>query len=332
VTAPRSFLSTGYVALDAIRRGESLRHVAGGTAANVAANLAYFSWNSAVMARLGDDAPGRRINHDLVKAGVNSDGVIADSTIQTPVVIHEVNPPEHRFHFKCPVCERRSSKHRPLEVEQLDHLLGSNGSPPQADVVFADRMSAASVALLQRSTESLRVLEPSAKGNERLAIEAAGYAEVLKWSHENRDGLHAPMLRARPDQLQIESLGAEGLRFRQGDEGWRHVGGLEVDIADAAGAGDWLTAAFLNELPSMQIKALSKPQILAALETAQSVAALSCLYIGARTLAGVPLAKMRVAAESLRKGELSAPPTSPAGRPSEASDVCSLCLGSLDAG
>lgn len=331
MTAPRSFLSTGYVALDAVRHGDSLRHVAGGTAANVAANLSYLGWNSAVIARLGDDAPGRRISHDLAKAGVNGDGLLRDSAVKTPVVIHEVNPPDHKFHFKCSVCDRKSSKHRPLEVEQLDHLLACNGSPPRADVVFADRMSAASVALLQRSTESLRFLEPSSKGSEPLAVEAAEQAEILKWSHENREGLHARMLRARTGQLQIESLGPDGLRFRQGDDDWRYVSGFDIDVADAAGAGDWLTAAFLDELPSTQIEALSTSQLLAALKAAQGVAALSCLYIGARTLASVPLEEMRSAAELLGNGELEAAPAAPAGRRYAASGVCSLCLGSLNA-
>jgi fructokinase len=328
MSSPRSAITTGYVALDVVCHDGSVRQVAGGTAANVAANLAYLGWRSSLIGRIGDDAPGRRIAHDLDRAGVELLGRIHDTAVETPVVVHRVTPPNHSFAFKCPVCERRSPRFSPPSGDGYEsgELLAA-AEPP--DLVFADRMSSFSVQLLERyAGRSLIMVEPSARGKEGPAARSAELADVLKWSHELTDELHGVMLEPRPGQLQIETLGAEGLRFRVGGEGWRSSAAPSVDPVDTAGAGDWLTAAFLDALPSLRIESLTRARIHAALDQAQAVAALSCLHVGARSLADLPLERMRADADRLRKGD--PPPAAvlaPAGRRSRAGGVCTTCLG-----
>lgn len=322
----RCVLATGYVALDVIRHGDSVRHVAGGTAANVAANLSYLGWGSTLLARLGDDAPFRRIKFDLGKAGVDLAGVSRDDDVETPVVIHEVESRGHRFRFKCPKCDRASSKFRPVELEKLDRLIDSGGLPTSFDVVFVDRVSSASVALLERRLGTLQMLEPSSKGAVGPAVESAELVHILKWSHEVRDDLHPTMLRSRAGQLQIETLGPDGLRFRLGSEPWSRLHAPEVEAVDSAGAGDWLTAAFLAALPRLEFGALSRKDISDALVQGQVVAALSCLYIGSRTLSNLRPRQMRDAAAAVKAGNLDTAPTASNGRRSEPADVCPVCL------
>ncbi len=328
--APRSVVATGYVALDVVCHDASVRQVAGGTAANVAANLAFLGWESSLVARIGADTPGRRVAHDLEMAGVKCMGQFHDAAVETPVVVHRVTPPDHEFAFKCPSCERRSPRFKAVDGEELD----ANGvivaaKPP--NVVFADRMSGYALELFERYGDgSLRVVEPSARGTEALAGRMAEHADVLKWSHELNGELHGVMFESRPGQLQIETLGAEGLRFRVGNDEWAHIAAPAVDPVDTAGAGDWLTAGFLDTLPSLDLRKLSAAQVHAALDAAQGLAALSCLYVGARSLASLSSEVVKSAAETLRRGALeSAVPLTLPGRRSRAAGVCETCLGSL---
>jgi sugar/nucleoside kinase (ribokinase family) len=326
VTSPaKTVVATGYVALDVIRFGETVRQRAGGTAANVAAGLAYFGWGAAIAGRIGQDTPGRRIRSELQRQGVDVRALLQEPSLSTPVVLHEVRPPAHHFGFTCPQCGRRSPRFSALRIEDarsdIENLL--NG----ATVVFADRISAGMVELFKGADGSLKVLEPSSRGVASIAEEATELADVIKWSHELRSELHEVVLKPRPGQIKIETLGAKGLRFRIGHGPWRRIAGLSIDPVDTAGAGDWMTAAFLDALPGYAVAALSEEDLAAALRTSQEVAALSCLYIGARTLSDVSRQEVRLAAQALVKGELTSPPSIDGGRRSQAENVCDLCLG-----
>jgi fructokinase len=266
------------------------------------------------------------VRFDLDRAGVEISGIAYGEGVETPVVIHEVDPPGHTFRFRCPECDRPSAKFRPLEVEALDHLVNAEQFPAAFDVVFADRVSSATVELFRRTMGGLQMLEPSSKGAVGPALESAELVDVLKWSHEVRDSLHPGMLDARAGQLQIETLGSEGLRFRLGGEPWSHLDAPYVEAIDSAGAGDWLTAAFLSSLPATSLETLSRANISDALEEGQAVAALSCLYVGARALSGLTPSEMRGAAAEVTAGNLNATPTVRGGRRAEPINACPLCL------
>lgn len=322
----QSLLAVGYVAVDVIRHGNLIRQRLGGTAANVAANVAYLGWQAALLGRIGADAPGRRVRFELGKCGVDSRGLRLDSNLETPVLIHEVAPPEHRFVFRCPRCGRTSPRYAPLDTDSL-RAAAPEAVLDKVDIVFADRISASSVDLFERAEHSLKVLEPSAKGTASAAARAVGTADILKWSHELRGRLHPVTFEPRAAQLQIESLGAGGVRFRIGDGKWTVVDATCVDPVDTGGAGDWLTAAFLDALPAFDMQALSHNDIRHALANAQGVAALSCLYVGARSLSGLSIGTMRRSVAALQAGtpvSVGRPRTTPRSR---ARGVCRTCLG-----
>ena len=104
---------------------------------------------------------------------------------------------------------------------------------------------------------ALIVFEPSGIGDPKLFREAWSLAHVIKYSHERlrdiadlelRQSDHAGVL------LEIETLGADGLRYRSrlpkaAVKGWPQVGALKpLAFKDAAGAGDWCTAGILSRL------------------------------------------------------------------------------------
>jgi fructokinase len=322
-------LSCGYVALDVIRHGGSVRQSAGGTAANVAANLAHLGWQSTLIGRIGADPQARRILTDLRTSGVCTRLLVRDSATETPVVVHEVLPPRHRFDFSCPECGRTSPRYRSLPTEHLEERAPETRAIASSDVVFVDRASAFSAELLQRARQggALTVFEPSARGAESASLRAAEYAGILKWSAETRPRLHPSTLNPRAHQLQIESMAARGLRYRVGDGSWSSLHPPAIEALDGAGAGDWLTTGLLDALPHLDLASLDEDAIGDALSAGQALAALSCRYVGARALARIPAADIRVAAEQLVKGQDFAVPRPTGGRRSQAKNVCQVCLG-----
>jgi fructokinase len=320
----RSAVVAGYVALDVIRHEGSVGQSSGGTAANVAADLAYLGWRTEMRARIGADAPGRRVRHALSEAGVELCPGFLDPALQTPVVVHEVESPRHRFLFHCPSCGRTSPRFSPPDPAGAEEP-GALGAP---EVVFADRTSAFAAALFRRfEGEALLVLEPSTRGHATAARECAERADVLKWSHEVGGSLHPGILDPRRGQLQIETHGAAGLGFRRGREAWREMAAPTVEALDAAGAGDWLTASFLDQLPADGPIEMSTVALEDALEVSQRAAAVSCLYAGARGCAAMSPEMLQAAQAALAKSEVPVIPPAPVRRRSRAADACSLCLG-----
>lgn len=326
MSSARSAILTGYVALDVIRHNGSVRQVSGGTAANVAANLVYLGWTCELLGRVGADAQGRRVRHILSKSGVDLGAGFLDPTVETPVVIHEVEAPRHRFLFRCPSCARKSPRFSPPDPAKVDIAL-----PVEMPfIVFADRTSTFAADLFREFNErALLVLEPSSRGHAKAAGQCAELADILKWSHELRDKLHPGVLEVRAHQLQIETLGADGLRFRFGGDRWRHLPAPEIEVIDAAGAGDWLTASFLNELPDDGPSAMSQRELSAALEVGQQTAAFSCLYPGARGCAAVSYVEMQAARNTLSRGQSVTVPPATLERRGRAAGVCPVCLGPI---
>ena len=91
--------------------------------------------------------------------------------------------------------------------------------------------------------------------------------------------------------LEIETLGAEGLRYRSRIAGarthcWERLDAFEVtELRDAAGAGDWFTAGIIHRLAQQGSRGLmnTRPrQVEDALRFGQALAAWNCGYLGAR--------------------------------------------------
>jgi len=273
-----SVLASGYTALDVVRTPESTWLRAGGTAVNVAANLAFLGWKAAVVATIGDDDAGRRVASDLEKDGVDTSGLELRRGARTPVVVHEIQDGDHRFRFGCRDCGRPYARHRPL-VEDAAIRLAHQVGP--ADVFFFDRASTGTLRLAcaQAQAGAVVVYEPASEGRARLHRRALQIAEIVKYSREQlpeRRGLDASA-----GKVVIETDGAAGARFRVGEGAWHRSPAYAVDARDAGGAGDWMTAIVLDALRggSRLVR-----DVRSAVKLGQGYAALSCLFPGARTM------------------------------------------------
>src|SRR5207253_10482111 len=125
--------------------------------------------------------------------------------------------------------------------------------------------------------------------DERLFREALELTHVLKYSHERLSGI-AERLGSVSPLLEIETLGAEGLRYRfrgkSRSHGWRLMEAYGVErVKDTVGAGDWCTAGLIHALgtqAALGVKEASITEVEVALRLGQALAALTCSYEGAR--------------------------------------------------
>ena len=274
-------LTVGYTVLDVIVHGKSYGHAAGGTAVNIAANLAHLGWASSVAASCGDDPAGSVLRSDLAASGASSDQIVLKEGMATPRVIHEVlGNGKHRWKYKCPRCGRRMPQFRPISpshaAEVVERCL--------PDVLVADRVSKAAVLLAKSVSErgGLVVFEPSLlSGGPRLA-EMVETADLVKFSAERVGDGDLPGTPAHGRQVRVRTLGSEGAEWCRGRGPWQKVDGFTSEVMDAAGAGDWMTAAMIAALGPLGPEELADTDLGQPLRTAQAVATLSCSHIGAR--------------------------------------------------
>lgn len=289
---PARVLGIGLLALDVVERGDTVSCLrAGGTCGNVLAILSYLGWNSFPVARLNGDGAAVHIRRDLRSCDVRLDYASTGRTSATPIVRHLLPPEaggrEHRFSLRCPTCRRWLPTHQPVITAALPDLISEI---PAVDLVFVDRASPAAVRLAEqmRRRGSVIVFEPSARAPQRLLVEMLALADVLKYSSAQTATLRLPRRHVR---LEIETLGAAGLRYRLGrGRNWCAIKGRTIKhVRDSAGAGDWCTAGFLHALLGHRPETMRASETLenahavrGALTFAQALAAWNCLHEGAR--------------------------------------------------
>ena len=133
----RTVVASGYLALDAVLYNQRATLRAGGTAGNVASNLAFFGWHASVVGRIGADPLGLALCNSLSEAGVKTDNLEVSRSGSTPVVFHHVLPEGPKYTFRCPSCGRKLGRHSPPQEGSLEALRGALEHP---DVFLFDRV------------------------------------------------------------------------------------------------------------------------------------------------------------------------------------------------
>lgn len=279
----------GLISLDIlIKDDESSRPISyyvGGTCGNVMMILSYMGWDSFPIARLDNSKQTTRLLTDMKKFNVKTDFVTTD-TGKTPVIIqHNIidkdGKPTHKFEFK-------DSKGRfylafsPVTKKQAENVLCSLNQTPH--VFFFDRVSPANIMMAKWMHEKgvLVYFEPSCKISTKGFWECVRYSDIVKFSNQRIEDV-APFNGIK-DKLIIQTLGADGLRYRNKENSWRHLPTIHIsDIVDTSGAGDWTSASLIYFLyHNEDVLSFCNVDWDDCLTMAQKIAALSCKYDGAR--------------------------------------------------
>ena len=293
---PRAF-GAGLLALDVVVSADPdtpMSAYAGGTCGNVLAVLAYLGWESFPIARLSDDPAAQRVRRDLERWGVRLDYAACEPTADTPIIIQEIRrgrdgSPTHRFSWACPRCGQWLPGFKAVTRTAIEAV---EGGLPDTSIFFMDRLSRASLMLAKEAARqgAVVVLEPSAKGDPRLMGEALMLAHVVKYADTRLDGLSGVMGSDAATLLEVQTLGAEGLRYRERLDGspspWQRLPAVAAPrLADSCGSGDWCTAGILSRLAvggAASLRAASRSAIEDALRFGQTLAAWNCGFEGAR--------------------------------------------------
>jgi fructokinase len=313
---PPTVFGTGLLALDIILSADPRRApvlAAGGTCGNVLTALAYLGWEAYPVARLNDDVASAIVRADLERSGVALDFAAQAPGAATPIIVQAIRhdrrgAPTHRFSLACPACGAWFPSYRAVVQDAAlavvdavaDAAYGGFAGPR---VFFFDRVSRGALTLARAFANrgALIVFEPVGIGDPKLFAEALNVTHVLKYSRER-----VPMLadrsltggfgewshtgpRGRGPRIEIETMGAEGLRFRTvHDSGarWRVLPAISSPIVrDTAGAGDWCTAGFLASLGMAGVSGVegaTVSEVEGALRVGQAAAAIGCSFEGAR--------------------------------------------------
>lgn len=286
-----SIVGIGLVALDVVideQSGEQIGEWAGGSCGNVMAILAYLGWMATPISRLDDGEPSRRIRVDLGRWGIDEQWLALEPTAPAAIYVERLGYDKsgvahHRFERFCPECGQRLPQYRAVTREALRPILAEIVT---RDVLFIDRPSPGAVLAAEHASEHgmFVYFEPSARGDQRHLVRIAACSDVVKYSADRLTDSDRRAIAATTPSLEIETRGADGLRFRSHGMSWSELPAPSVDIKDTAGAGDWMTAgllhALLNSTPGDPARGLRSATKL--LATAQAMGAFSCGFVGAR--------------------------------------------------
>jgi sugar/nucleoside kinase (ribokinase family) len=289
-------VGTGLIALDMVMnddREEAPRLWAGGSCGNVLTVLAYFGWHSYPVARLGDDKAAKIIAADMREYKVKMRCVLRDVSVQTPIILQRIfsssdGSPTHRFHWVCPNCGNWLPRYTPIPLREV---LTLRDNLPKMTCFYFDRVSAAALHLARRAREqgALVIFEPPSIKEDEQFRKAVSVCDILKYSNEHTKHCSTFPYES-PVHLVIETLGAEGLRYRLRRNGtpdnWRLLPSFRVArLKDAAGAGDWCTAGMIDTLAKQgqtSLDEMTEEGVVSALRYGQALSALNCAFEGAR--------------------------------------------------
>lgn len=297
-TATPSIAGTGLFALDVVVRldGSNATPSLGGSAGNVLSILGAMGWGTAPVGLLGDDVAGHIIRRDFERVGADVRLLQRSIARCTPVIFqHQLDTraaqdgATHRFTFACPHCGGRRRPHWDDDPEFAD----VRSELPPASVFYLDRPTRLGVAAAEQYAinGTAVVFEPSAVGDDvGLFVRAVRAAHIVKYADERFGDLSAYHL--RPDGIEIQTRGSQGLRFRSGiaDRSWTSLPAFRLPIIhDTAGAGDWCTAGMLYELSSAaaDVRNINRKTIEHALAFGQVLSTLNCMTEGARGLLAI---------------------------------------------
>lgn len=231
----------------------------GGTCGNVMSILAWLGWDAKPLACLDDSPEGMKITEGLKRYGCDCRHVTNTPNGGTTLLrcthkkdqdgkhvmsVRAGSPGGSRFPKRRFL---RARDEAPAFLEALD----------EAPAVFFFDDPAAGNRLIAKGLKergALIYFEPS-KIATNADLEAVSISDIIKFSDEN---IHdVSFADAYNDKLFIQTMGADGVRFKLQDQPWMTLNGIHAkSVVDTEGAGDWFTAALINELAETRIMSL----------------------------------------------------------------------------
>ena len=258
----------------------------GGTCGNIMSILAWLGWDAKPLACLDDSPDGLKITEDLKRFGCDCRYVTNTPDGGTTLLrcTHKKDlDGKHVMSVRAgsPGGSRFPKRHFLRVRDEAPAFLEALAEAPA--VFFFDNPAAGNRLIAKGLKErgSLIYFEPS-KISSNADLEAVSISDIIKFSDENIPDVS--FADAYNDKLFIQTMGANGVRFKLQDQPWMTLNGISAkSVVDTEGAGDWFTAALINELAETRMMSL-KPHYLHRLvdviRNAMGIAARSIGHMG----------------------------------------------------
>lgn len=249
-------IGTGLNCIDIVHKNNKTILMNGGTCANVLTVLAQLGWKSNVLIPEYISDPLR----DLFTSNFKQLGVeineYCKTNIAIPRIIEEYDAKGHVFYTKCPLCGKELVTKRQITHSESQKTFFSKDD---ADIFFFDRISSGVKNYIklfrQQKKDVIIMYEPNSGRNISSIINFTAEVDILKFSSDKISFAMAEKIKQQCSdknlKLMIFTKGKEGMSFcfKQNDgtfSVWYEGPHKEfVNIKDASGAGDWLSAGLL---------------------------------------------------------------------------------------
>ena len=259
----------------------------GGTCGNVMCILSWLGWNAMPQASLDDSPEGLKMAADLARYGCDCRYVTNTPGGGTTLLrcTHKKNPDgSHAIAFRAgsPGGSRFPKRHFLRAKDEAPAFLESLEEAP--GVYFFDDPAAGHrlIARALKDSGALICFEPS-RIETKADLESVALSDIVKFSGENIPD--TSFTDRFPDKLFIQTLGADGARFRLRRGNWVHADPVPCsNVVDWEGAGDWTTAVFLTRLADADkpFESLDDDTVADCLKAAQTVAAESVRFLSSK--------------------------------------------------
>lgn len=258
----------------------------GGTCGNVMSILAWMGWDARPLACLDDSPEGLKITEYLKRYGCDCRYVTntpGGGTTLLRCTHKKTAAGEHTMSVRAgsPGGSRFPKRHFLRARDEAPAFLDSLEEAPA--VFFFDDPSAGNRVIAKglRERDSLIYFEPSRLVS-NADFEAVAVSDIIKFSDENIPDVS--FIDSYPDKIFIQTMGAEGARCKFKGKSWVEIEDAPRDpVVDTEGAGDWLSAEFINLLVGSG-NGFAFKEVLDALLAAVYRAGKSVQYLGSKGL------------------------------------------------
>lgn len=285
-------VGTGLICSDIIFYGDERIISNGGTCANVLSILSLLDWNVIALKPKYEDDLDRFVEANLDYFGVKISHYKYEKK-SSPRVIELLNKTRHSYLTYCPKCNRK--------ILNLSHIgnnrINVNSVLEGIDIFFYDRISNGirDIVEMVNNDGGMSFYEPNGCRNFSILIDDCLNASIVKFSKTNIPMSIAEKIRNKASEYETKIIivtdGEDGLIFSHkstnGDmTEWQRIPPFKSDkIIDTSGAGDWLTAGFINYLITSWDKPyinINENDIVHSLMKAREYSKLCCASIGAQ--------------------------------------------------
>lgn len=224
----------------------------GGTCGNVSCMLPYLGVQSYPIAHFDLSAEGLQLKSDLERYGADTrfvrNSASGGTTLLTCTHKRDRKTGEHAITYRATspgsMFPRRKA---PRGRDEAPAFLAALDFRP--DVFFFDSPDSGYRVIAEglRTKGTLVYFEPESDKELKKFLDAVGKSDIVKFSGEKVSD--RSFCDGYADKLFIQTLGADGLRFKLRGGDWQKVDPVPNDnVVDWEGAGDWTTSQFIASL------------------------------------------------------------------------------------